>query len=753
MQCPRCGQDNAAGAKFCNACGGQLGVGCLACAHTNLPGSRFCSSCGASLPVVDPRFSTPHAYTPKHLAGHIVGSRAALEGERKQVTILFADMKSSLELIADRDLEDATHLLDAVLERMMSAVHDFEGTVNQVMGDGIMALFGAPVAHEDHALRACYAALRLLESINQYAAELRRAGRIEPRVRIGLHSGEVVVRSISSDLYMDYSAIGNTTHLAARMEQLARPGTALLTAQTFRLVEGRVEVAPQGKMQIKGLAEPVAVYELKGATRARSRLEIAAARGLTRFIGREAEMTALVEAAGRAAGGRGQVVAIVGEPGVGKSRLIWEFTRSGRLQHWVVLEGHAVPYGKESPYLPIVELLGGCFALQADDDPATIRQRVATTLGPDALARLMSPTLALVGLPVDDPQWTRLDAEQKRGRTVEAVKYVIMSSGRARPAAIVVEDLHWADAETLAVLDAVVDGVGAARLLVIVSYRPEHRHEWGGKTYYRQLPMDALAASESEVLLDELLGPRLQMAPIKQMLAGRTGGNPFFLEESVRNLVETGAIAGEQGAYRVVSLPAVTDVPATVSSVLAARIDRLPPEDKRVLQTASAIGKDVPGASALWRVPPRGAPLPGGGVHLPARAHARGRVREPPARATPRARRPHRRRPRGPTAAGRRLAALRSPGPSRGAWGAVGQGRRLQPPGRSAGTRAPRASRRHGLHRAGHRGARPSAGRRRGDRARRRPAARAPLRAAATRPVPPDLRAADRGQANGRRPE
>jgi class 3 adenylate cyclase/tetratricopeptide (TPR) repeat protein len=595
MKCPRCQHENLPGQKFCGECGQRLTVACLACGASNPAGQRFCGACGAA--VLDPAATSasPESYTPKHLAARILTSRSALEGERKQVTVLFADMKGSMELLADSDPEDARRILDPVLERMMAAVHRFEGTVNQVMGDGIMALFGAPLALEDHALRACYASLRMQEAVQRYSEELRRTNGVEVQIRVGLNSGEVVVRSISSDLRMDYSAVGQTTHLAARMEQLARPGGVLLTAQTWRLVEGRMEVVPQGELQVKGMVEPVATYELKAATGARSRLEAAAARGLTPFIGRDVEMAALSEAAERAAGGRGQVVVVVGEPGVGKSRLIFEFTRA-RLHDWVLLEGHALPYGKDSPYLPVVELLGGRLGLERHDDRETIHERVRTTIGRAGLAPLLPPILALMGLPVDDPEWERLDASQKRRRTVDAVKYVLLSSGVDRPAAIVVEDAHWADSETLAVLDAVVGSTGASRLLVIVSCRPEHRHDWGGKTYYRQIAVDALPARDAQTLLDRLLGSERSLAPVKDILAERTGGNPFFLEESVRNLVETGALIGTRTAYRVVRLPALGDVPATVVSVLAARIDRLAPGDKRLLQIASAIGKDVPRA-------------------------------------------------------------------------------------------------------------------------------------------------------------
>jgi len=299
----------------------------------------------------------PLAYTPPYLAEKILTSRSALEGERKQVTVLFADLKGSMELLADRDPEEARQLLDPVLEHLMAAVHRYEGTVNQVMGDGIMALFGAPLAHEDHAVRACYAALAMQEAIRRYSVEVRRTHGVEVQIRVGLNSGEVVVRTISNDLHLDYSAIGQTTHLAARMEQLATPGSIRLTAATLWLAEGLIQVTPLGPVPVKGMAEPVEVLELVGASVLRQRLQAAAARGLTRFVGRDTELAALHQTMERAGAGHGQVVALVGEAGVGKSRLVYEFIHSHHTQGWQVLESPSVSYGKATPYFPVIDLL------------------------------------------------------------------------------------------------------------------------------------------------------------------------------------------------------------------------------------------------------------------------------------------------------------------------------------------------------------------------------------------------------------
>jgi class 3 adenylate cyclase/tetratricopeptide (TPR) repeat protein len=599
MKCPRCQQDNPTHARFCLGCGARLALACGACGAELPGGARFCLQCGQAVAAGTPapvRSPAPETYTPKHLAEKILTSKAALEGERKQVTVLFADLKGSMELLADRDPEEARKLLDPVLERMMEAIHRYEGTVNQVMGDGIMALFGAPVAHEDHAVRACYAALRMQELVKRYAEEVRRAHGTTVRIRVGINSGEVVVRAIGSDLHMDYTAVGQTTHLAGRMEQLADPGSILVSPATLELAGGYVEVRSLGPVPVKGLADPVELYELIGAGTARSRLQATAARGLTPFVGRDPELAHLVRAQEQAQAGRGQIVAIVGEAGVGKSRLYHEFTHSHRVKGWLVLEASAVSHGKSISYLPVIDLLKGYCKLEDRDDHRALREKITGKLFTldESLKSLLPAFFGLLDVPVDDPQWQALDPAQRRHQTLDANKRLLLREAQAQPVVVIFEDLHWVDTETQALLDSLVASLPAARLLMLVNYRPEYQHAWGSKTYYTQIRLDALPAESAGELLEGLLGGDPALAPLKALLTARTSGNPLFLEESVRTLVETRALTGTRGAYRLAQPVEAIQVPATVQSILASRIDRLPLDEKRLLQSAAVIGKDVP---------------------------------------------------------------------------------------------------------------------------------------------------------------
>lgn len=575
---------------------------CANCGFQLSPTANFCSECAhptgyASSPTsTKSRYSEPETYTPKHLAERILVSIGTLEGERKQVTALFADLKGSMELLADRDPEEARKLIDPVIKIMMDAIHHYEGTVNLVMGDGIMALFGAPLAHEDHAVRACYAALRMQESMKRYAIELRRSEGIPIQIRVGLNSGEVVVSSIGSDLKMDYNAIGQTTHLAGRMEQMAVPGSILITSNTLTLAEGFIQVSPLGPLAVKGIEEPVEVFEVTGAGTPRSRIEAAVSRGLTRFVGREAELQIVNQALDKAREGRGQVVALVGDPGVGKSRLFWEFIHSQRTHGWLVLESGTASYSKSSVYLPVIDLLKAYFQIESRDDLRKIREKVTGKIL--SLDRALEPGLpaflTLLEVPVDDLQWQAMDPPTRRQRTLDALKRLLLRESQVQPLGVALEDLQWIDSETQGLLDSLVESLPTANMLLLVNYRPEYQHGWGGKSYYTQLRIEPLPPESCEQLLEGLIGSDDSLEPLKQQLIEQTQGNPFFLEETIRTLEETEFLVGNRGFYRLAKPLEGIEVPPTVQAILAARIDRLLPEEKSLLQAAAVIGMEVP---------------------------------------------------------------------------------------------------------------------------------------------------------------
>jgi len=597
MKCSNCQHTNEARAKFCEECAAPLVRGCSNCGHQLSRTARFCPECahptGQAPAPTTSLFGSPGAYTPKHLIEKILTARSALEGERKQVTVLFADLKGSMELLADRDAEEARNVLDPVLQLMMDAVHRYEGTVNQVMGDGIMALFGAPLAHEDHAVRACYAAIRMQEAVKKYAEEARRTHGAVIKIRVGLNSGEVVVRAIGSDLRMDYTAVGQTTHLAARMEQLADPGAIVITPGTLALAEGYVEVKSLGFVPIKGLSERIEIYEVVCAGPARTRLQAATRRGLTRFVGREREIEELRRVQQLSGDGRGQVAAIIGEAGVGKSRLVYEFTHSHRLEGWLVLASSSVSYGKATSCLPIIDLLKSYFKIQDRDDYREMREKVTGKLFTldESLKSTLPALLALLDVPVDDASWVQLDSTQRRLRTLDAIKRLILREAKQQPLLVIFEDLHWIDGETQALLDGLVDALASSRVLLLVDYRPQYEHRWSNRTYYSQMRLDTLPAESVEELLQALVGNHPSLEPLKQLLIRR--GNPFFLEESVRALIETKVLEGERGRFRLIRPVQALQVPPTVQVILASRIDRLSAHDKRLLQIASVIGKEV----------------------------------------------------------------------------------------------------------------------------------------------------------------
>src|SRR5262252_8646119 len=619
MICPRCQADNFPNSAFCDECGARLESACPNCGEPNRRTAKFCRNCGHTLnasdgvaPSIGPTAQAPDTSIPKHLAEKILASRQFLEGERKLVTVLFADIRGSTRLLEGLDPEDAQKLIDPVLHVMMDAVHRYEGTVNQVLGDGIMALFGAPLAHEDHAVRACYTALAMQEEMRRYRRRLGQSEESGLQIGIGLNSGEVVVRSISNDLNVDYSALGHATHMAARMQELAAGGKILMTASTLRQTEGFVQVKSVGMVQAKGVSQPIEAFEVVAATMARTRVQAAAIRGLTPLVGRRTEIEVFSKLVEEAASGKGQILSMVGEPGLGKSRLVHEFTRHQLRPGWLVLEGTSVSYGKATPYFSLIEMLRGNFQIADGEGSDNIREQVVMHILEldNMLKDAIPPILALLGAlaEVSSPApWTQFkelvdaterylgtDPQQRRRYTFDALKRVLIRESQRQPLLIVFEDLHWIDSETQTFLDSFVESLPMARIVLLVDYRPEYSHRWGDKSYYTQIRVDPLQSANAEELLQHLLGSNKDLAPLKELLMHRTEGNPFFAEESVRSLVETGILIGDKGAYRPGLKIDSIRIPSTVQNVVADRIDRLPIEEKHLLQTAAVIGVIVP---------------------------------------------------------------------------------------------------------------------------------------------------------------
>ena len=604
MPCTACGHDNPTAAQFCNSCGAALVARCAACGGSNPPAARFCNQCGAAVQVTGagsqvsgpdtrPPAPDPRSYTPKHLADKILQSKSAIEGERKQVTVLFADVKGSLELAEQVDPEEWHRILDRFFQILSDGVHRFEGTVNQYTGDGIMALFGAPIAHEDHAQRACYAALYLRDELRRYAQELRRTRSLDFRVRMGLNCGEVIVGAIGNDLRMDYAALGHAVGLAQRMEQLAEPGKVYLTEATAAVVRGYFTLEDLGEFAVKGASTPLRVFALEGVGTLRTRLDIARARGFSRLVGRTDEMAALELALKQATDGRGQVVGIVGEPGVGKSRLCFEFTERCRARGVPVYDAHCPAHGKTLPFVPMLELLRSYFGITDADGDDAARKKIAGTLVlvDPAFQEVLPLVFDFLGVPDPERPAARIDPEARQRQLFALVRRLLQH--RARDAAILLlDDVHWIDPASDAFLAQLVDTVPGTHFLLLLNFRPEYRAAWMGKSSYQQLPLYPLGPAAAAQLLAELLGSDSSVGKLAPRIAERTGGNPFFIEEVVQALVEADRLTGAKGAYRLAASVDAITIPATVQAVLAARIDRLSEREKALLQAAAVIGKE-----------------------------------------------------------------------------------------------------------------------------------------------------------------
>ena len=534
-------------------------------------------------------------YTPRHLREQVLQSRSAMEGERKQVSVLFADIQGSMELAAQLDPEQWHRILEGFFAILAEGVHRFEGTINQYTGDGIMALFGAPIAHEDHAQRACYAALHLQQHILRYATEVKREHGLGFSTRMGINSGEVVVGRIGDDLRMDYTAQGHTVGLAQRMESLAEPNACYLAPATAALVAGYLALEDMGAFRVKGMAERVQVHRLAGLGEARTRLDVSRQRGLSQFVGRDAELRVLEEAFARAQAAEGPVLGIAADAGTGKSRLCFEFLARCRARGCRVWEGRGVAHGRNIPLLPILDLFRAAFDVTARDDARSVREKVAGRVLVSDAAQADSLPLLFELLGVGDARHplAALDGPARQRRLLQLLTRQLQAGDpdAAGPTVVLLEDLHWLDAASAEFLTALVGACAGTRCLLLFNYRPEYDPAWVPAARWRALSLEPLGPQEMSALLAARLGSDASLGGLAAELHARTAGNPFFAEEIVRALVESGQLEGSPGQYRLRAPLARLEMPATVQAVLAARIDRLPEREKRLLQTAAVIGK------------------------------------------------------------------------------------------------------------------------------------------------------------------
>lgn len=566
---------------------------CHACGHGASERARFCERCGAALvPGAQP------LRAPSSLEAKILSQRAGIEGERKQVTVMYADVVGSMALTAALDAERWGFVLDRFLALAARAVHAFEGTVNQFTGDGLLAVFGAPIAHEDHARRACLAVLGLQRDVVALAAEIQGTDGVEFAARCGLHSGEVVVGAIGDDVHMDFVPVGNTTALGQRIEALAPSGSIAISSATAALVDGEFELRELGEFELKGMPGRQRILELVGRGPAPTRLKaMAVTRGLTTFVGREAERTMLEAALQRAQAGQGCAVGIVGEAGVGKSRLLHEFTADCASRGMSVSSASGVAHGRFVSFLPILALYRDRFGVSEDDPPEVLREQLGTRL--QALDPSFGPDLPLLfeflGLADPVPQPTAPDAVTHRRQLMDVAIRALTALGPQEAGVLVLEDLHWIDDASDAFLEELVEAVRGAGILLVTTYRSEYVDAWAGSDPHYRIELGPLEPHETGALLAGLLGSDPSLSGLPSLIEARTGGNPFFIEEVVQALYEAGQLSGRRGAYRLDAAVAELTLPATVQAGLAARIDRLPAREKSLVQTMSVIGQEVPG--------------------------------------------------------------------------------------------------------------------------------------------------------------
>ena len=597
MNCPSCAHQNTADAAFCNKCGVRLEIVCADCQRSNRADSSFCAGCGRRLTAGTAVAAPPNplVYTPKHLAEKILRDRAALEGERRTVTVLFCDAMGFTPLSERIDAEEVYGLMQGCLARMMDAVHHYEGTITNFTGDGVMALFGAPIAHEDAARRAVASALEMQTSLADYSEEVNKRHPIDCRFRVGLNTGPVVVGKISDNLDMDYTALGDTVNLASRMEELAEPGSVYLSEDTYRQAGDYFDCEPLGALVVKGKSAPVVAYRaVREKAAVRTRLQAQAERGLTPFVGRAQELSVLRGPFDQAKLGRGQVVFVTGEAGLGKSRLLFEFRRALLDEPLTWLEGHCISYGKRIPFLPISDLIKRNFGVEESDNEEQIIARVdAGTHGWDEAMRNTVPYLKyLLSVDPGDEAVSSMDPMERRAGILDALRALLTEESRECLLVIVIEDLHWVDEKSQEAIAAMVDAIQSLPVLMFLTYRTGYAHSLGDRTYYSRVSLSHLPAEESAAIAERVLQVAALPEQVRSLITGKGEGNPFYVEEVTKSLVESGVLRTSAGVCTLERPADQVRVPDTIQEVILSRIDRLEQEAKEAIQLASVIGRE-----------------------------------------------------------------------------------------------------------------------------------------------------------------
>ena len=606
MQCPKCQFENREGAKFCIECGNKLEISCSKCGHLNPSESKFCEECGSKLGLpadqtpkelsFDEKLTKIQKYLPKGLTEKILSQKNRIEGERKQVTVMFCDMEGYTSMSELLGIEDAYSIMDQVYEILIHKVHDYEGTVNEMTGDGIVALFGAPVALEDAPQRAIRSSLAIHREMTKFSDTLKQEKKDAPpvKMRIGIHTGPVVVGTVGNDLRVEFKAVGDTVNLASRIEGQAQPGTTYITEDTFKLTEGLFRFEGLGQRVIKGKEEPVNVFRAIAPSTRRTRFDVSAEQGLTPFAGRERELELLLEGFERCKAGRGQAFSVIAEAGIGKSRLLYEFRKAVAHEDVTFIEGKCLSYSKDVPYHLHIDTLKANFDIHEGDEDSVIREKVTRGL---KILRVDEDSnlpyfLELFSVKDSGIDKIPMSPEAKRDRIIEALKHIVLKGSEIRPLILAYEDLHWVDKSSEVVSKHILESIPGARVLLIFTYRPEFVHTWGAKSYHNQLTLNRLSNSETLMMVSHLLGSEELDRDLEEFILEKTEGVPFFIEELIKSLKDLKILKREDNRYRIAKDIKEAIIPATIQDVIMARIDSLPEEAKSLLQKGAVAGRE-----------------------------------------------------------------------------------------------------------------------------------------------------------------